>query len=124
MTNDVDIRVLAAYDAGRAAAEAEMLPHYSRALDEVFYLRAVLAHQALTTEGHLSYATFPKRRRELAEHQVGMAARAAAGAGQGTYMEIVSPKQALKRVGAPELLTRAQWEAQEPTDDVRPSREK
>jgi hypothetical protein len=89
----------------------EMLKHYSRALDEIFRLRRALAFEAHITEGITNlYASLPKgARRELLTHVERMR-RAARG--EVTHAGIDHLLQeSLAMAGAPETLTREQWEA-------------
>lgn len=92
------------------------LAHYSRALDEIYRLRAALAYEARVTESHLGLKTFPKSRRAAAEHQVERMREAARGGGAMAYFR-VNPevmKRLLRDAGASETLTRGQWEEKAP----------
>ncbi len=91
---------------------AGMLAHYSAALDEIYRLRTALAYEAEAIAAHLSYATFPKSRREIAEKQIERMHAAAAGDAQKAYTEVPHWAQEGVRqaVGVP-LLTRETWES-------------
>lgn len=84
--------------------------HYFDALDEVYALRALLAHEALVLKAHLGYKTFPKSRRAIAEEQVERMQQAARGQVKQDYTGSEQRKHALTEAGAPEILTRGQWE--------------
>ena len=94
------------------SAQQEVMPYYSEALDEIYRLRGILAYQAMVTDVHIQYKTFPKSRRAMAEKQVEQMRKAA----RGLAMEVVSampnyqPKFSLKEAGASETLTRAEFE--------------
>lgn len=93
-------------------------PHYSRALDEIYELRAALAYEARVIEAHLQLATFPKSRRRMAEEQIARMRAACRGEVRASYWS-VSPgvRQGLMTAaGASPSLTRGQWEA--PTPDA------
>lgn len=88
-------------------------PHYSRALDEIFELRAALAYEARVIEAHLGLATFPKSRRGIAEEQITRMRAACRGDVRESYWS-VSPgvrDGLLVAAGASPTLTRGQWEA-------------
>lgn len=86
----------------------------SAAVDEIYVLRAMLADEARIIEAHLSYKTFPKSRREIAERQIARMRAVARGETEG--LERVagsgSRKAALRWAGADECLTNAQWAEQ------------
>lgn len=86
------------------------LAEYSRALDEIYYLRAILAQQANITKEYLSLRTFPKSRAKAALNQIEAMRQAARGNARGVYHTIAFPKAALRSAGAPDMLTRASWE--------------
>ncbi len=81
----------------------------SIALDEVFFLRALLADEAGIIEAHLGYKTFPKTRRKYAEEQVERMKAAAAGDIVGAQRENFSASRALRRLGLDECLTNDMW---------------
>lgn len=93
------------------------MEHYSRALDEIYRLRALLAYEAQVVEVHLDYKTFPKSRRRVAEGQVERMRWAARGKSEVTNagISMSSFKSALRDAGASECLTRDQWEEEDPT---------
>lgn len=74
------------------------------ALDEVYSLRAALAHEALRVEADLGLKSFPKSRRPFAEMAVERNLKAARGDRSGVLQD-VSAKRTLRHVGAPETLT-------------------
>jgi hypothetical protein len=113
-------RELGALVEGREAAEAEMLPHYSRALDEIYRLRRALAYEAAVTAAHLDLKSFPKSRRKAAEGQVRRMRAAARGNGREAYdaSPLWALKSALLDAGADPGLTRQQWEAAAPPSSV------
>jgi hypothetical protein len=83
----------------------------SAALDEIYRLRGALAYEAEVLNQHLSYKTFPKSRRDIAERQIGRMQQSARGDADLAYGIISSGghmREALKRTGASETLTR--WE--------------
>lgn len=84
----------------------------SVALDEIYFLRALLADEAGIIEAHLGYKTFPKSRREIAEEQVRRMKAAASGDMKTSRREKFNPHLALKRIGVDPLLTNHQWAAQ------------
>lgn len=85
---------------------------YSRALDEIYALRAALAYEAVIMEAHLDYKTFPISRRRIMGEQIARMRESARGLSQRAY----SPERrqhfpdSLERAGANETLTRWQWE--------------
>lgn len=91
--------------------DSDMRLHYSRALDHIYALRVVLAHEALRVKADLSYKTFPKSRRGYAEAAVERLSAAAAGDIDEAYRRVDRKKPTLRMVGAPETLTRAAWES-------------
>jgi hypothetical protein len=103
---------LGAYMEGYEQGQADMLAHYSRALDEVFVLRRALAVEARVTAAHLLLKTFPASRRFLAEQQVERMRESARGNASAAYYHMagVALQNCLREAGADEGLTRAQWE--------------
>ncbi|WP_086847022.1 hypothetical protein [Amycolatopsis kentuckyensis] len=89
--------------------DGEMFDHYMRALDEIYRLRRILAHQARVTEVHLDFKTFPKSRRDVALRQVEQARLSATGHSEQIIAEI-NPRS-LEDLGLPRGLSRGQWEA-------------
>lgn len=92
----------------------DIMHHYSRALDEIFALRALMAAEARVTEAHLGLKSFPKSRRQFAEEAVERQRRAARGEAQAVYTEWgvthQRGKRELRAIGASETLTREGWE--------------
>jgi len=93
--------------------EEVSLQDYSRALDEIYRLRAALAIEAGITESHLDLVTFPKSRRSYAEDQVARMRAAARGDSEQAYGDFDgwAKQSALEQAGASATLTRGQWEA-------------
>lgn len=83
----------------------------SRALDEIYALRAALAYEASRTSADLDMKSYPKSRRAIAEQAIermqaaarGQAARAYAGK-SSTFL-----KHSLREAGASETLTLTEW---------------
>lgn len=93
-------------------SDDEMLKHYSRALDEIYLLRKILAYEARVTEAHLDYKTFPKSRRSAAETSVKRMREAVHGRGEAAYDGRHDKAYGeLQNLGAA-MLTRHQWEVQ------------
>lgn len=90
---------------------SEIDPHYLAALDEIYRLRVLLAHEAQIQGGHLMYKSFPKSRRDVAEHSIERMRRAARGQSVDATARITHPKAYLRLAGAPDTLTRTEWEA-------------
>lgn len=90
------------------------LSHYSAALDEIFRLRTALAFEALVTEAHLGYRTFPKTRRRYAEEQAERMRECARGQALTAFAgrSWQSLRTGLREAGAAETLTREQWETE------------
>lgn len=84
----------------------------SIAVDEIFFLRAILADEAAIIEAHLGYATFPKSRRVVAEQQVERLRRIANGEMWTAIREKFDQQRALRTAGAPVSLTNAAWAEQ------------
>lgn len=89
------------------------LPHYSRALDEVFCLRVQLAHELVEVKRFLSYASLPQTvRKGLVEQQARIERVLRQGA-MNTTRRHVRPGQAqqlLRDAGTRPTLTRFSWE--------------
>lgn len=90
--------------------ESELMQHYSRALDEIYALRAICAHAALGVQADLSYKTYPKSRRSIARERIDRLQAAARGERNTAYVGMTVGKHALREAGAEDTLTRAQWE--------------
>lgn len=90
----------------------EEMEHYSKALDEIYRLRAMLAMEANVLERHLSLKTFPKSRRRPAEDSVAVMRAAARGESRTIVLgsSWTTRKAALRTAGAGETLTRSEWE--------------
>jgi hypothetical protein len=84
----------------------------SLAIDEIYFLRAVLADEAAITEAHLDYKTFPKSRRKYAEEQAERMRRMAAGEMWSAQREKFDPTRALRLWHLPTTLTNHQWAEQ------------
>lgn len=84
----------------------------SRALDEVYDLRRLVAYEACVRQADLGYATYPKSRRKVAEERIERLRQAARGdadvAIAGTSH--LSLRQGLREAGAKDLLVRRSWE--------------
>lgn len=104
---------LGAYREGYEQGQADLMTHYSAALDEIFRLRRALAYEAGVTLAHLHLKTFPKSRLSIAREQAERMRRAACGHSLDAYSEVQgwSLNGALEAAGAEPGLTRAQWEA-------------
>lgn len=88
------------------------LSDLSAAVDEIYFLRALLADESGIIEAHLSLKTFPKSRRRFAEEQVERMGRVARGEMYTAARENFNQKLALKRLGADDCLTNQQWAEQ------------
>lgn len=87
---------------------------YSEALDEIWRLRRILAHEACVMEAHLTLKTFPKSRRGHAEAQVERM-RASARGGSKDVQYNLDPRAlnyAMGLAGAQSTLTAAQFQAE------------
>ena len=90
----------------------EEMRHYSRALDEIYHLRRLCADQARVIEADLTYKTFPKSRRAVAEERVVRLRKAA----KGRWPEAIAGRPSrildghMKALGMKTTLTRAQYE--------------
>jgi hypothetical protein len=84
----------------------------SIAIDEIYFLRAILADEAAIMDAHLSYKTFPKSRRKIAEAQVERLRRIALGEMWSATREKFDQGRALNHIGAPVNLTNHQWAEQ------------
>ena len=82
------------------------------AVDEIYFLRSVLADEAAIIEAHLGYKTFPKTRRGIAEAQVVRMRRMAAGEMWAATREKFNQKRALRSAGVDDCLTNDQWAEQ------------
>jgi hypothetical protein len=85
---------------------------YFDALDEIWLLRRALAYEAAATAAHLSYKSFPKSRREVAENQIERMRESARGRAQPAYSGVhtVSLRSAMEAADAPTTFTRHDWE--------------
>src|SRR5690606_24959798 len=82
----------------------------SRALDEIYALRLLLASEARILEAHLVHKTFPKSRRGVAEQSV--ARMRAAVRGDVKPHDPQSARRAYAAVYGAQTLTRYQWLAE------------
>lgn len=100
-----------AYQEGFRAGQEELLRYYSAALDEVYRLRAALAHEREVRRADLALKTYPKSRRSVAIQAMDRMVMAANGFASNAYAHPeIDLKAALRAVGADECLTRSQWE--------------
>lgn len=97
---------------GTRWTDARGVSDLSCAIDEIYFLRALVADEAAIIEGHLSYKTFPKSRRGLAEDQVERMRRVARGEMYAAAREGFDQKRALKTAGADDLLLNHHWAEQ------------
>jgi hypothetical protein len=81
----------------------------SVAVDEIYFLRALLADEADILEAHLALKTFPKSRRAYAEEQLERMRFAAAGNVMDVLRSGFSAQIALRRAGIVGTLTNDQW---------------
>ena len=97
------------YDSG---AGKDMLNHYSRALDEIYRMRVVAATTARALARVLGYATLPSGARSSVELARANLLDAARGDSEAVLVTAKSEtrKANLRLAGAPETLTRGQWE--------------
>lgn len=101
-------------DSGHAIGSLE--DRYLAALDEIRALRAAAAYEASAIEAHLSYKTFPKSRRGIAEEQIERLQAAARGDAAVAYADRshLSVRHALHDAGAAAKLTVTDWENNRP----------
>lgn len=64
---------------------------YAHLLDQIYFLRSLLAMEATVVEGHLAFKTFPTTRRQYSERSVDRMRRAARGVVNYTHIAGVSP---------------------------------
>lgn len=85
---------------------------YFEAIDEIWLLRRALAYEAAATAVHLSYKSFPKSRRQVAEKQMDRMRESARGRVQVAYSGVhpVSLRSAMEAADAPTTFTRHDWE--------------
>ena len=87
-------------------------------LDEVYFLRHILACEARILEGHLDYKTFPKTRRPYAEASVERMRVAAKGGAVGLFREprpYQHSKREMEAIGGEQTLTLSQWHEERET---------
>lgn len=75
-------------ESGKANNLDELIGYYSRALDELYFLRQAMAYEAEGIAVSLQLKTFPKSRRVIAENQVKRMKRAAVGEVERAYSQI------------------------------------
>lgn len=94
---------------------------YSRAIDEIYCLRALLASEARILEAHGEYKTFPKSRRGPLADSVEAMRRAARGLAASVLRDnrYRHYRSELRNAGADDVLTNHQWEAQAFPDAAR-----
>lgn len=88
-------------------------PYYSQALDEIYRLRAAAAYEAAVIANTLlAYASLPVGVRRYLEGQYLRLTAAARGDTGTAYADVSSArkKEVLRAAGAPQCLTRGQWE--------------
>lgn len=88
------------------------LRFYSAALDEIYRLRAALAHEAAERETDVAMSTFPRSRLRAAHDSIVRMRAAAQGHSDIAYekQDWYAPQQWLESVGASHCLTRHSWE--------------
>jgi hypothetical protein len=103
---------LGAYREGYEQGQADMLAHYSAALDEIFRLRRALAYEAGVSLAGLSFKTFPRSLREVVKRQAQRMRSAARGTAYDAYSDVTgwAMEGAMREAAAPDHLTRTQWE--------------
>ena len=84
----------------------------SVAVDEIYFLRALLADEADILRAHLELKTFPKSRRKFAEEQVERMRLAAAGDLEASRRPNSSSTKAFRYWGIDDTLTNGQWAEQ------------
>lgn len=84
----------------------------SIAVDEIYFLRSMLADEAQILAAHLGYKTFPKSRRRFAEAQVERMKRAAAGEMWSCARAGFNQSRALNLAGVDIGLTNHKWAEQ------------
>lgn len=87
---------------------------YSEALDEIWRLRRILAHEACVLEAHLGLKTFPKSRREFAVSQVERMRASARGDAKDVHYNLDHRKlnYAMQAAGASSTLTAPEFHAE------------
>ncbi len=90
------------------------MEHYSRALDEIYRLRAMAACEALAIKAHLDYASMPKGLRTRLEDQRARLEALSRGESRKMAYECGRSvmKWALEQVTGKQTLTRSEWEAE------------
>lgn len=91
--------------------------HYAQALDEIYRLRCLIAHEAGVIDAHLTLKSFPKSRRRFAEAQVARMRRAAEGDSWHVYREVYDQSVGFRRAVGQTTLTRAEWESRDLATD-------
>lgn len=87
-------------------------PGYSRALDEIYWLRGLAAYEADVLEAHLGLKSFPKSRRPFAEAQVRRLRLAAQGKPLDAYNDAYSRSVTFRRSEGGRTLSRGTYEAE------------
>lgn len=93
-------------------AQPNGLSDLSAAVDEIYFLRALIADEAAIIEAHLDYKTFPKTRRAIAEQQVERLRRVARGEMWTATRDKFDQHRALRTADADTFLTNAMWAKQ------------
>jgi hypothetical protein len=112
MTNQQTAKKVATEGEHPRWAGAYGISGLSTAVDEIYFLRAVLADEAAIIEAHLGYKTFPKARRAFAEQQVERMRRIARGEMWPAARENFDQSRALRTADAPTTLTNVAWAEQ------------
>jgi hypothetical protein len=102
----------------------ELVPiaELSRALDEIYALRTLLAYEAAVRAADLELRSYPKSRREIAEHAIQRMRGAARGEEWLPYITERARRSARAAAGMPDTLTRHSWRAERP-DPTNPPEE-
>lgn len=106
----VDFPIRRVTATGVTAEYEHMLHHYSRALDEIYLLRAQLDFEARVQEVSLDYKTFPKSRRRFVEESVKRMRDSAAGKSHSVSRELGRHEQGYRKLLGDRILTRIDWE--------------
>lgn len=96
------------------------LAEVSRALDEIYVLRTLLAYEAAVRAADLELKSYPKSRREIAEHAIQRMRGAARGEEWLPYINERARRSARAAAGMPDTLTRASWLAERPDPTNQP----
>jgi hypothetical protein len=103
--------------------DAAGISDLSVAIEEIYFLRAVLADEAAIVEAHLGYKTFPKTRRPYAQQQIERMRRIARGELWSATRDKFDQRRALRSADADDCLTNHQWAEQRGLTPAAPSTE-